>query len=246
MSAYALPGIFPPLPLTANIDLGNQGGSNQHVQEQKINYSEPSFSRRKRSDDGFVQISVKQANIDSLLLIQSLMSNSGHSSGSSSNSTRTRRCSTTKLDSVPPQELAMQFELQVLFQGRQYTVVRSLCRIRQLREELLDELKNGCSSSIPELPALRQDGARSFSLLQAILRSYVPTLEDWFRTLVKHVVPSGESPTLAHFLLEPLCLLYKSTDHEALIPPANDSFQRRTSSLESIEELLEEPNEDEE
>lgn len=161
----------------------------------------------------------------------------------------------------------MQFELDVNYNGRRYAVVRSLNRLRLLREELVDELDHDCDSrqaacdsygrkdvhcSLPELPSLQENGSysnQSFSMLQALLLSYTPVLERWLQ-MVFHQVSITDSPTVTHFLLEPICFLHSDAGEEPSFctgsSPRGGTGRpgRNMLSLESIEELHDDYHED--
>jgi len=216
MSAYALPGLFPPLessfqrsyhaaPPTADLSSLDK--------EEKVDFDE---------EQPEVWIDIKEAKVDAAKLIASLTrKTSAKKQEPSRCSSRTRRRTGERIESSSPHEDAMLFQLSVSLNGRTYNAVRSLPLIRQLRQELVeeqqyigesrDDTKQQCIL-IPEVPRLQDsvqtggspDGfaGRGFSFLQAILRSYTPTLEAWLRTVTTLVSPS-KSPSLTHFLREP-------------------------------------------
>ena len=180
MSAYALPGLFPPL---------------------ESSLSQPSRSSYHTKPETDVNIVVKDARIDSARLVQSLASTLSSKSVNASVSSRPahsyaqrrRPRSLTFLDpvvpSTTPQEDSMQFELSIMWNGRKYTAIRSFSTILTLRQELVRELglDQSCSSlsnkdmalfhhqqhhpssslapkslAIPEVPRISDDDDASF------------------------------------------------------------------------------------
>jgi hypothetical protein len=278
MSAYALPGLFPPLPIeyinhsicasdsytdaaSQKVDYHKHGDSIRTLRECRDMASSESVSSRE------IAVTVTNTKVDVLQLIHSLTTTS--TAGPTNTTTCTlqqskkrgrRRMSPTSSSEdigptatisqpLSPQEQAMQFELLVSHHGRQYTLTRSLHRIRQLRKELLVEelyqesadqdlfgqsieaskttrtsnytttmrrTTTTCNTgtSVPDLPPLPDHGAlsnQSFSSLHAVLRSYAPAVQDWFKVVVSSSSSSGrhrhasDSLALTNFLLEPLC-----------------------------------------
>lgn len=180
MSGYALPGMFPSVAAAwEDEEVSCFGGCS--------------------SDDGWdpIAVTVKSAKVDALHLIQP-------SVPASRTNRRRQRTAPRQTLQPRPEELAVQFEMDIRFQGKECTVVRSLFRMRQLREELVEE---DSSKRLPPLPSLPEHSKRNLTVLQASLLHYVPELEDWLRALFR-LVPIGESPTLLHFVLEPLCFLH--------------------------------------
>lgn len=164
-----------------------------------------------------VLIVVKEPKIDSALLIKSLTENNNSMPKTPSSPRKTRLRRRNSIDNSDTTNVvrrsaedALQFELSISSNGRNYTAVRSLPTIQRLRQELLNEVGqkgDGDCCKIPELPDWKEDESkgvarRSFSFLHSCLRSYVPALEGWLRA-VTAVVPT-DSPTLARFLVEPL------------------------------------------
>ena len=299
MSAYALPGLFPPLPfyisdhVSVSISI-DDSSSTQRLdyssleKEEKVEY-EPSVLRTRSEAtpqlstpscccpcDSVDQIgvSVKDARLDILQWIQSLTSSAApllsanaaarkHRSSSvkSRNGTAppllhpdsmklvsgsvaaTAKVSSSLLSSS--KERAMQLELSISWNGRQYSVVRSLERLRYLREELvaelpmLDGVKMG--TTVPEMPHLPDNGScanQSLAQLQGLLRSHIPAMEHWLNQVLRLVPHINDSATLTNFILEPVCLLLQNT----LLPvPKTESEYSlpsllRRSSLASISE----------
>ena len=129
-----------------------------------------------------------------------------------------------------PQELAIQFALEVSYNKQHCKFVRSLYRMRQLCEELAEELRySPFSKGVPELPAI-DTSTGSFGMMQAQLSTYAPELERWLRKLFV-IVSASDSPTLTHFYLEPLCFMH-------CLSASNESSS--SFSLESIAEHCEE------
>lgn len=146
----------------------------------------------------------------------------------------------------------MLFELDVSWNGRQYTLVRSLRRLRLLRDELVNELQMGQLDKpppmVPELPSLPENGGsnQSFTLLQGLLRSHVPAVETWLRKIFGLVSNVNDSATLTSFVLEPVCSLHSPAAEPAMPLKSRSlpSLLRRVS-LMSIEEDHEDDDEDE-
>jgi hypothetical protein len=266
MSAYALPGLFPPLPIEYSNHSICASDSYTDAASQKVDYRNGD-SMVMRECNGMacsepsreIAVTVTNTKVDVLQLIHSLTTTStgptsltctaqqskkrGRRRMSPTSSSEDIGPNATICEPLSPQEQAMQFELLVSHHGRQYTLTRSLHRIRQLREELLIEemhqesadhdlfghtmeatrttrtmsytatrrTTTTCSTSIPDLPRLPDNGAlsnQSFSSLHALLRSYAPAVQDWFKVVVsssgrrRH---ASDSSALTNFLLEPLC-----------------------------------------
>lgn len=190
MSAYALPGLFPPLAASAS---SSKRGV-YHAHEEKL-------------DEPEVHVVVKEAKIDPARLVQSLTAPKQQPSQRRSNGCRRPRA--PEAPCYSPQEESMEFELSVSFNGRTYTAVRTLPSILRLRDDLELETKDRCfQSSIPQVPRIQDEpssevtGRGGFSFLHALLRSYVPIVEDWLRKVTAVVSPS-DSPSLTRFLWEP-------------------------------------------
>lgn len=194
MSAYALPDLF-------------QTPSHHHfsfVQEEKHD-----------DDDDAIGIAVKEARVDSALLIQSLVGASTTTKQSTNSSTmlhhhKRRRPRTTTGWSDPSASTcerscqeALKFELSISFNGRKYTALRSVPSFEELRRDLLEEVVDAVD--IPELPFDEEPVVQghSFSFLQGILQSYIPVVEGWLREVTKRVSPAA-SPSLRSFLWEPM------------------------------------------
>ena len=172
MSAYALPDLF-------------------HTP------SHFSFSEEKREDTESVGIAVKEAKVDSALLIQSLVSKPKQSTQSYRK--RRSRPGCESVSTTPSCQEALKFELSISFNGRKYTALRSLPSFEALRRDLLEEV----NEDIPELRFEESVQGYSFSFLQNIVQSYVPTVERWLREVTKRVSPTA-SPSLRSFLWEPV------------------------------------------
>lgn len=290
MSAYALPGLFPPLQhsLAKGVSSSSsvekaavkQEDENDHVekhvtqslQEKESNsgclvmpYTCPS--------PGAIVIAVKEARIDSMRLIQALTSNAATTLQRSTFGRFQKRKQGTVVEKekeikFSPQEGAMQFDLSITFNGRKYTAVRSLPRILQLRQDLVEEVKERRHSveqhykckeldslTIPELPRMYEGCdsdmspggatgfvARSFSMLQSLLCSYVPVLEVWLHNVTSLVQPV-DSPILRQFLWEPLSLSVKQLESGC----DNFQFAELTAIEESEEaELLDDEDDQDE
>lgn len=203
-------------------------------------------------------------------LIQRLQSN--WSSSRSSPVSEDTRCSTTGSNNsvespTPsktgsnPQERAIHFELSVSYHDRTYDGVRSLARIRQLYQELVDgegydsddeedeEISNSepCETSrksyskqtIPDLPDMFDDNeyamASNFrSLYGNLTQYYAPAIESWFQSLFAVITPRT-SPVLAYFLCEPSMLL-KGDSNDPQQQQNSKKSKRSSSRLEIIVE----------
>ena len=271
MSAYALPGLFPPLPFFHNdvnisISIGDCSSTlnleyGSLEKEEKVEYEPRTtilFAETVLStsccDSDQIEISVKDGKIDTMQWIQSLTSNAALLlSANAARKRSPRRRNSPPLNpelverstSCSAEELAMQFEMSISWNGRQYMVVRSLERMRCMREQLVIELemmKMKTTAPVPELPLLPDNGGcsnQSFALLQGMLRSHIPTVEIWLNQVFALVPRVNDSVTLTNFILEPVCslqsapvlLLKQSTSLPTLL---------RRSSLASISEDEEE------
>lgn len=185
MSAYALPGLFPSLPSPV------MDSSCSEQQEEKLEVS-CHYNSSYRALGSEVTLSIREAKVDSTHLILTTLG-----SGCRKRRPGARR----RL--VQPEELAVQFEMDIAFNGRECTVVRSFYRLRQLRDELVEEKG---AERIPVFPMLPRNLRHNDTLLKALLRPYVPQVEDWLRRVFSSV-SMRNSPTLTHFVLEPLCFL---------------------------------------
>jgi len=140
------------------------------------------------------------------------------------------------------------FDMEICWNGRQYTVVRSLHRLRQLREELIAELEmlqvsKNTAAAVPELPSLPENGGsnQSFTLLQGLLRSHVPAMEAWLQKVFWLVPNVNDCATLTNFILEPICSLHSPVELLTLSESLPSLLRR--SSLTSIEESYEDDDE---
>jgi hypothetical protein len=218
MSAYALPGLFPPIEFeqpTADISSSSSsGGSGSfsvsaalHERVSPENVSEVTSKEAKFG------IAVKEAKLDPVRLVQSITGPS-----------RPQRSLCSKGN---PHEDAIEFELSISFNGRKYTAMRSMQCIVQLRYDLIREMnfqkqwlhtrrqhsqdaedEDGDTIQIPEIPPMTdEEGSggfvgRGFTMLHAVLSSYCPAMERWLRS-VTTIVPE-DSESLTNFLWEPL------------------------------------------
>jgi hypothetical protein len=165
MSAYALPGLFPPLPsykvasLNSATSCPNFFGNYDSTleKEEKLNdcnTAEEQYCSIEPNQK--VGIAVKEAKIDAARLIHALTAKSTAStrqqagtaaaitpaSSDGNSRTRSRRRNHPQHTTVTPQEDAMQFELSISFNGRKYTAIRTLPSILQLRRDLVEEVEN--------------------------------------------------------------------------------------------------------
>jgi hypothetical protein len=209
MSAYALPGFFPPLEnsftfLNKSFPIDDISSS---TKEEKNEY-EP-LARH-------ASVAVKDAKIDPVRLIQSLAAKKCTAS-SKRKLSRCHHIGRRQINPVDvalhsPHEAAMTFELSIYLEGRQYTVFRSLSRIRQLQRNLVKEVEcmgsdpcpSGDCAGVPEVPRL-QDECKSlgFKLLQDVIRCFSPALEGWFLKILARFPAPEHSPSLSDFFYEP-------------------------------------------
>ncbi|CAB9520805.1 expressed unknown protein [Seminavis robusta] len=216
-----------------------------------------------RHGNNNVKLSVKEAKLDPERLIRSLATSSSSdakksessgddsSTNTSSSGQRRRR---NKKDDRDPHEDAIKFEINVSFNGREYTATRTLPRILQFRCDLIEEFQERRKfrerrrkrkesvapkmvkvkdlsddeeeeKDIPELPRLADDTAHGngFTMLNALLRPYGTGVERWLLKVLD-IVPH-DSQCLTQFLWEPISGSATSR-----------KFQRRRSSLTSIQE----------
>lgn len=168
MSAYALPGFFPPLTSVFSSPkvgfassssnpclFGNDDSSLE--KEEKVNDTDEQCASVEAEQN--VGIAVKEAKIDAARLIHALTRtnsaatrqqqqaaasatpvSSDHCQANSH--TRSRRRNHPQHTSVTPQEDAMQLELSISFNGRKYTAMRTLPSLLQLRRDLMEEVAN--------------------------------------------------------------------------------------------------------
>jgi len=204
MSAYALPGLFPPLPpLYAKsqsfthdfhyVSSGEKGVLQETKEEEKVHCAQGDAAPNKR-----VSISVKEAKVDSALLVQSL-ANGEKGGGNSPSSRRRLRMRSDEISKA--EEEALLFELSVSLADRKYTTTKSWPSILKLRKDLLRNLQK---YQIPELPCLHPPGVlcKSLSFMHELVKSYIPTLQCWLRA-VTDLVPQDD-PILSHFFYEDL------------------------------------------
>ena len=234
MSAYALPGLFPPLPKQNHNATSTYAVSSQ-VEPKTMTHDEGTSG----SNSTRVGISVKEAKLDSALLIHSLASNETCGSNAARSRRRRARNDPKRETNVDSKDEAMKFELTVTFGAQKYTTTRSWPSICQFRKDLI---RNVRSIEIPELPTLHPPGVlcRSFSFLQDLVCSYAPSLEGWLRTVTVLVPP--DNPILSHFLHE--------EETEGLycnrVEDKSQLFQKTASSsmLDAIEESETEEEDD--
>jgi hypothetical protein len=171
MSAYALPGFFPPLTnvfSSPKVGVASSTSSpclfgsddSSLEKEEKVNDCNATDERSTLVEpDQNVGIAVKEAKIDAARLIHALTTRStaatrqqqqAAASASPASSdhcqanshTRSRRRNHPQHTTVTPQEDAMQFELSISFNGRKYTAMRTLPSLLQLRRDLMEEVEN--------------------------------------------------------------------------------------------------------
>ena len=237
MSAYALPGLFPPVDNTFGFSLNKPcplDDIHSLAKEEKIEFEPLEMCEPTAS------VSVKDAKVDPLLLIQSLTKKTWNVSSKRTSLRRQirRRNASGLFSTHSPQEAAMEFELEVYQDGRCYAATRSLARIRKLRAGLVKEaelMNNGlCPRSyqvkIPQVPRLQEEcSSLGFTLLQDVLRCYSPALEKWFQDVLKEFPTPQLSPSLSDFLYEPT---FQTNWENVLFRPRKAAPSR----LDSIEE----------
>jgi hypothetical protein len=151
-----------------------------------------------------------------------------HNNNNNNNNQREEDDHHHSISSKSQDEEAIQFELFINCNGREYRAFRAFSTFVQLRNDLLRDRTVPSTVSIPELPSIRSHSnnyhqhprtttattpsfsnggfhalARSgFAMLQATAKMYCPVMELWLRTVVE-AVPSS-SPILNKFLWEPL------------------------------------------
>jgi hypothetical protein len=157
MSAYALPGLFPPIEFEkpkVGICSSSSSGSFSvstalHERLFPENVSGVAFKEEsEHADNTKLGIAVKEAKLDPVRLVQSI---TAPSRPKTSQQLKIRRRNSP--DSLPsptrcekerskgnPHEDAIEFELSISFNGRKYTAMRSMQCIVQLRYDLIREM----------------------------------------------------------------------------------------------------------
>ncbi|GKY93723.1 hypothetical protein MPSEU_000339400 [Mayamaea pseudoterrestris] len=225
MSAYAAPGVFPPLEKSFhNYSLTHE----QQQMEQTILHDETCR----------IEVTVQDARIDTATLIHALLLDCNQQRSNSKHKRRPRSLNKTAIATNCPEDDAVEYELTITglpefastcSSSSSATCKRSLSQIVQLYQNLLDEEeeKVGCagerstshadsrsSSSIaapriPSLPRLQDQEnclfpvmgkqerqattgivGRGLVMLQELLRSQIPHLQDWLDQVVRVVDPS--------------------------------------------------------
>jgi hypothetical protein len=233
MSAYALPGLFPPIPLDGKvnysfdsylIDVCTQ-------KEEKVEYDAP-----------VVGIVIEEAKIDALELVKALTEKKqakvprGRLRSRSTGSKCFRQSPSEQINQYhvksSPVEVSMIFTLRVSLNGRTFNVVRNLARIRCLYNELIEEMEYYdnqttysnldpvlCPTSerhVPAFPSIQEGvSTTSFGILNAQLKQYTPSLQNWFNDVFAIVSPN-DSLCLSYFLCEPLLLPQPALSREYL------------------------------
>lgn len=185
MSAYALPDLF--LSPTSHFSFAD---------EEKLNHESD-------DDENCINIAVNDAKIDSALLIKSLVVPSKDVSPKSQRRLRRIRpgCTESTSTSPPCAQDALKFELAISLNGRSYTALRSLPSFEELRKDLMEELEE----DIPELHFEESVQGYSFSFLQGMLKSYIPTVERWLQVVTRRI-STTKSTSLRSFLWEPMSM----------------------------------------
>lgn len=178
----------------------------------RISGAKPAFS----SCDS-TEVQVKDSRIDHMRLIHNLTKSSSTKQSMFRSKNRRRGRSAFQSLQRSPHEDSIEFVLEVRCSQRQYTLIKSLPSIRDLRQELVEECEDRHLFQekvvdVPPLPALQEQGATtnaassapSFMMLQSMLITFRPQLEEWFRKLVQ-AISVEESACLSEFLKEPVC-----------------------------------------
>jgi hypothetical protein len=240
MSAYALPGLFPPLLFDFGIKDVYDDNNNEHEEElvvqQFILCNSTSYNGHIAAIEPYCMKAVKAksnvkirlSKIDAMELVKSLTIRNNDSKSSRGrlrrrSSFKSRRKNGKKMlpaiqqdlsqPFVNPIELAMQFELSITFNGRTYNACRSLAQIRQFHIELMKEIEGQDDQAIfskkrqiANLPEVQDKGlccTMSFGVLNALLETYVPSLQRWLDD-VMILFSNSESSIMTAFLCEPL------------------------------------------
>jgi hypothetical protein len=252
MSAYALPGLFPPLSLDGKIDY--------NFDRCLIGVTTPKDAIV-AFDEPDISVVVEDAKIDALELVKAL-TNHQQMKGSAARGRVRRRSTGSRYtmkqslqqariqpkSSASSEERCMMFTLRVSLNGRTFNVVRNLARIRCLHNELTEEAEYYdsevedssidpvlCSLSkrplLPEFPNIRKDGVSTtnFGVLNALLKQYKPSLQSWLNDVFTIVAPN-ESPSLTYFLCEPM----------VSPQPTHERLTRGKSSPARLESIVEE------
>lgn len=242
MSAYALPGLFPPIDTAEPEACGSTSVDETDSKKIPLHQSDrstlsdifkasvdrlrsPLRSSSLENTEKDLQrkpgIQVKDAKIDHVLLVQNVTK-----SPKSPKQVKKRLSSIERPSDSPqspnarkdqalgtPHDEAITFELSISFHGRKYTATRTMQCIIQLRDDLIREMNNKKRwLKIPEIPPLNGDEnessfasgfvGRGFTMLHAMVTSYVPVMERWLASVMA-VVPQ-DSECLMNFLWEPL------------------------------------------
>ena len=248
MSAYALPGLFPPVDNSFGFSLNIKPFAMNDFCEVSSVEEKVEFDPLQDDDEcDSLLVSVKEARVDPLLLIQSLTKKATAASKRKlQRCNLRRRCDMETSSSQASQESAMEFVLNVEHEGRRYTAIRSLARIRALHRGLVKEAEiinsGSCplmghqtfSVRVPALPKMQDEcGSLGFTLLQDVLRSYSPSLNKWFQEVLAEFPSLQRSPSLSDFFYEPASP--QTNTLESLLPvcPRKKSLSRLDSITES-------------
>lgn len=206
MSAYAAPGLFPPLSLASCYSFQTQAAFKDDVSLVR--------TTRNQSSSG-VQVRVKDAKVDTAVLIHALLQSHQNQAA--------KRCRPRTLRQqachMAAEEEAFQYELYIggwsssSDSNSGATVVqRSLSQLssfqRDLKHEILGNSSNSRLLGSPVVPALPRFHdpitsasfpwqpstglvGRGLVVLQDLLRSQIPLLQEWFDNISKLMEPSG-------------------------------------------------------
>jgi hypothetical protein len=235
MSAYALPGLFPPIYTESSQSGDCSSGMSSSAASSPTS---PLHEQKDSSRISDILIAVKEAKIDPVRLVQ-WITGSSRTQQQPQRKTLRRRGSRERLDTPQqspasskrllqheeknsgagtPHDEAIEFELSISFDGRKYTATRKRwLQIQRAAEP--SSFENSVNSSnveediiiqIPEIPPMTGDDSgsgvgfvgRGFTMLHAMVTSYVPIMELWLRNVMA-IVPQ-DSECLSNFLWEPL------------------------------------------
>lgn len=276
MSAYALPGLFPPIEPSVPKETGNASASSLHsefcsspLHEQNdftaksiveksgsmfslspylLSSSKPAIEDESEGN----RIHVTEAKVDPVRLVQSVTQSSRPKASSAKKNQLRRRSSKDRLDESvknPPtseeskgrkggdsrsfHDEAIEFALNITFNGRKYTAKRTMQRIIQLRDDLIaemddrrrwlvlrkskfspsstaDECEFDVDVEIPEIPPLtgEEDGSGASFVGRgfSMLHAMATSYVPVMERWLRNVLDTvpQDSETLMNFLWEPL------------------------------------------
>lgn len=185
MSAYALPGLFPPLESSCDYYSSsyylNDGEKSADYPQSRL--TAPATG----SSPASIQVIIKDAKIDTAILIQSLLASNNNNHGKKdsgsyhSSAVQSRRRlvlrSTSRTNGqssrdclASPQEQAVQLELSVTWSGRSFVCQRNLARILQLYFDLKEERRDQIHSQGRDLSLESTMSSSNFKCLPSLPR----------------------------------------------------------------------------